>query len=280
MMFDDISPEEEALYLGYGKPGEEVVEEDEHDAIDAYDAPPPPKRSFGLLEEEEEEDAKPQSRFLVQQEMMEDKDLSGDPLMQMDWQVSIRRMGPRPVVPCDVGMAAETIVQAAKMQRISVSAAVLSELEKLTHQVDEFTRIDPLVVVSTTLAMSDTFSAYLEEQMPVSLYLLARATHARFQVLISEKTKTRPVSFSDPTLLLSVAPFTDGEERGTPFRIEERLDVDDAKLLQIRAYMISLGKLSPREACDLDFLEAQEEMFKSILSGETVIVRPKKKNKV
>lgn len=286
-MFDDITPEEEALYLGYGASSQKKVpNDDEYDAIDAYTAPsfkrPAPRDGF--LEEEDEEEE--QSFALVPQMMLkDDEQIEKDPIMNMDWQVSIRRMGPRPVVPCEEGMAAETLAFAASKeggQRVSLSAGTQSELQKLTKQVDEFTQIDPLVVVSTNLVVSDTFRAYLEETMPVSKYLLARALHARFNVMISAKTKTRPVPFDDANLLMQVAPFMNKDNNGQPFHIDECIEAaepDAGKMLQIRAYMISLGKISPREACDLDFLDQQQEMFKSILSGETVIVRPKKKMK-
>jgi len=276
-MFDDISPEEEARYMGYASAP--------MDAIDAYEAPVTTKkkgsRSYTLLEEEEDDAIAQQPKMLVQQEVIDEKDLENDPLMQMDWLVSIQRMGPRRIVPCDVGTAAETMLNAHRERRIELPRTLQMELASFCNQVDEFTRIDPLVVVSTKLDMSDTFSAFLQEQMPVSLYLLARVSHARFQVFISEKTKTRPIAFNDPEVVFKVEPYMDRDADGQPFHIEECLDnVDDAKVLQIRAYMMSLGKLSPRQACDLDFLEAQEEMFKSILSGEKVIVRPKKKSKV
>ena len=312
-MFDDITPEEEALYLGYGAnplpppppPPQKTSRhpatyDEEYDAIDAYAVPPQKKASFKrpapktdsnlLEEEEEEEDEMHHTSFApVPQTMLKDDDddvLSKDPIMNMDWQVPIRRMGPRPVVPCEEGMAAETLVHAASReggQRITLSSGVQSEIQKLTKQVDEFTQIDPLVVVSTNLIVSDSFRAYLEETMPISKYLLARALHARFNVVISAKTKTRPVPFDDPNLLMEVTPFLNKDDRGQSFNIDDCIgaaEPDEDKLLQIRAYMISLGKLSPRQTCDLDFLDEQQEMFKSILTGETVIVKPRQKKKI
>lgn len=297
MFEDDISPEEEALYSGYAVSQPVSRALNGYDYIDQY-APNKRKASYMLQENDadadednrQEEAEIDEQRFSgsAKQVTANDDEIDKDPLMQnMDFLVPVRRIGEgRRVVPQHIQSAAATLLDACSNEGgnfIALNQSTRTDLMKQTGHVDEYAQIDPLVVISCSLSITDSFRAYLEESIPFSEYILLRLLKARFQVRINNTIRTQPIPYEDPDLGLQVRPF-EGEEttRGQPFGVEESLaqvsnSVPNDRWIQIRGYMLSLGKLSPKNVCDPQFIEDQIGIFEKIISGQTVIVRKRNK---
>jgi hypothetical protein len=157
-------------------------------------------------------------------------------------------------------------------------------LQNFVNQMDETCQVDPFIVISASLAISDTFTAYLEEVVHLSEFILARVLNATFVVQVTPKMKTQPVPYNDPDLGITVSPYLGSSEttRGQPFGIRESLEacsdrLDDEARLQVRAYMLSLGVMSSRLVATMDFIEDQADIFKDVLSGELRICQARKK---
>ena len=217
-----------------------------------------------------------------------DKELDSDPIMaKYEFLVNVRRLGgERRIVPVHVQQAAETLVQAASAdggRLINMDQETSLMLQNYVNQMDETCQVDPFIIISASLTISDTFTAYLEEVVHLSEYVLARILNATFVVQVTPKMKTRPVPYNDPDLGIQVAPYMgDTTTRGQKFGIHESLEACSERLnsearLQVRAYMLSLGVMSSRLVATMDFIEDQADIFKDILSGELQICKARKK---
>lgn len=298
---DDITPEEAARYLGFAVPsapkrsggggggmfyggssssgskrGNLLLDaDDDYDDDDPFDA-----RAM--------DEALYSNKSRV--EMLDDSDVPKDPLFErMEFLVEIRRMGgSKQIIPLEAQKAAGTLLHLASNEGgnlISLDGASRAGLKQLTSGVvDEFTQVDPYVVLSTSIVLTDSCRVFLEEAVHFSEYMLLRVLHARFPLVINEKVKMRPIPFDDPELELHVAPYEGADTRGQPFNVAQCLEqvmeqVAPDKHIQIRAHMLAMGKMSPRQVCDHEFIEDQMEVFKDILGGRLRIVREKKKRR-
>ena len=165
---------------------------------------------------------------------------------------------------------------------INLDQAVKDQLQSLTNHMDEYAQVDPQIVISASLSISEHFTAFLEEAVPFSQFILARVLKARFVVRVTPKIKTQPIPFDDPDLGLRVEPYTGQKARGQPFGVESALeeasqDVEDDRWMQIRGHMLSLGVLSSASVVSPEFIEDQTDVFKDILSGKLRIVKPVKR---
>lgn len=300
---DDISPEEEAIYLGHAPPVSYAPAKE--DFIDQYAVAKPTKRKSNFMLQEsstaavddivddnfQEELDLDEQQFSgpTKQMTLDDADVDEDPLMKgnMEFLVPIRRLGGgRTIVPEHIQSAAGTLLYGCSNDGgnlISLDAHTRNALQQYHGHVDEYTQIDPSVVISASLEITETFRAYLEETISFSEYILIHVLPARFRVQITNTVKTQPIPFDDPNLNLKVRPFSgEDQDRGQPFGIDHSLEavaksIDSDRWVQIRAYMLSLGKLSPKTVCDPQFIEDQKEVFKKIISGEYRIVRKRQK---
>lgn len=252
--------------------------DDEGDALDRYDQQEEPMFSSSSLAE-------------ASVQTISDRELDSDPIMaKYEFLVNVRRLGgERRIVPLHVQQAAETLVEAASAdggRLINMDTETSLMLQNYVNQMDETCQVDPFIVISASLAISDTFTAYLEEVVHLSEFVLARVLNATFVVQVTPKMKTRPVPYNDPDLGITVSPYLGGgvsdSTRGQPFGIRESLQacsdrLDDEARLQVRAYMLSLGVMSSRLVATMDFIEDQADIFKDVLSGELRICQARKK---
>lgn len=222
---------------------------------------------------------------------LNDDEITKNPIMeQMEFLIPIDRAASgSEIVPYKAQAAAETLLFYASANggnEIALPEAVLGPLRLLVNRVDEFTQVDPLVVISATLRLPESCAVYLEETLPVSRYLLARALNVSFEVAITPKRRVKGVTLdNNEELEVSVRPYKgrDDRKRGDTFHLRELVEqserMDDNKWVQIQAYMITLGQLPPRRVCDFAFIDEQMENFKKILGGQLKVVRPHKKKK-
>ena len=301
-----FSAEDEAKYLGYGAPSFIEPEpprrraprrdepEDDDDPISRYERKKPSSfQSFYMIAEAEEA---PSSRMnqtvrssdVVGRTLRDDDALLNDPIMKMEFLVPITRVeGGRTIVPCKAQSAAEALLFLSSQEggaEISLSEVSKGELRLLVNRVDDFTQIDPLVVLTASVPVSPTCRIFFEEVISFSNYMLALVFNVRFCAVVTPKTKTPLIPLSDASVGVCARPYKGKDAtRGQPFNIDDALnaveelsgDID----LQVRAYMISLGQLTSRQVCDFEFIEEQRDVFKRITQGELKVVRHHKKKK-
>lgn len=311
---DDLSPEEEAMYLGgYYSTQPQSRQNDGDDYIDQYQQKSSRPSSYMLQEEEphfrapkrkasymlgDEEDAAndleevdlddQQYSGVVKQVTGDDKEIEEHPIMrQYEFLVPVNRMGAgRPIVPRHIQDAALQLLDAASIQGgslIRLDGAARKALMPCTNQIDEYASVDPAVVISCSLPISDSFRSFLEEIISFSEYILLRVLNASFRVIVTSSVKTKSIPFNDPDLGLKVRPYAgEDDARGQPFNVRDAIlsagqHLEKDRWLQIEAHMLSLGKLSPTSVCDDQFIEDQMEVFKEIISGKTRIVKKRQR---
>jgi len=301
---DDLTPEEEAMYLGggYYKPQQQ---QQKNDYIDQYEKKETPKykrkASYMLSTSENNDndggDDDDQDYFDIENMQYasvsknvtaDDKELEDNPIMKhYEFKVPINRMGAgRIIISRHIQNAASTLIDASTIQggsAIVLDSATRSTLQRLTNHVDEYATIDPPVVISCSLSISDSFKAFLEEVISFSEYILLHVLDAGFRVVVTNSTKTQRIPFNDPDLGLQLNPYIgDDETRGQPFNVRHCIEevagrISQDKWVQIEAHMLSLGKISPVTVCDVQFVQDQIQVFKNIISGQTIIVRKRQK---
>jgi hypothetical protein len=269
----DYTAEEERKYLGYG------IQEDPDDE----DMPPPSKQTGSMFPQQQEVS-------LSTGRVLGDEEIRKDPIMQMEFLVPVNRVAAgRQIVPYKAQRAAENLLALASRDadgEISLSRNVAEELNLLVGRVDEYTQVDPSVILSANVTASPTCRIYFEQVTSLSNYLLAMVTGATFSLEITSKTRLPPIPYKNDTVPIAVRPYKGSDTvRGQSFDIEKGLEKSTAHLaddvfIQVRAHMLSLGQLSPAQVCDLEYLDEQVGVMKKIVSGELVIVRPHKKTKI
>lgn len=270
----DYTPEEERKYLGYG------IQEDPDDD----DMPPPRRAGGGMFPQQSDEASLSKGRVLG------DEEIRKDPIMQMEFLVPVNRVAAgRQIIPYKAQRAAENLLALASRDadgEIALSRNVAEELNLLVGRVDEYTQVDPSVVLSATVTASPTCRIYFEQVTSLSNFLLAMVTGATFSLEITSKTRLPPIPYKNDTVPIAVRPYKGSDTvRGQSFDIEKGLEQSTAHLaddvfVQVRAHMLSLGQLSPAQVCDLEYLDEQMGVMKKIVSGELVIARPHKKTKL
>jgi hypothetical protein len=193
------------------------------------------------------------------------------------------------IVPSSVQQAVSVLFYASSEQQITpLSKGATQELNLLVGRPDEFTKIDPVVVLCGSISTGPC-RIRLKEMVPYSYALMARALNAQFIIQITEKVKTRAQPFDLEVVFKPYKSGTQFEAHTQPFgceaAVQARLDVmfddDNYKgvefLQQVNAYMYSLGPLSSVEACDVNAIELNVKAIQQIMSGELkpLVEKPK-----
>jgi hypothetical protein len=139
----------------------------------------------------------------------------------------------------------------------------LREIKRLADCDDEFTQVDPLVVIYDTFT-TGTCKIYVEETIPISTLLLARYFGLDYKITIMEDIESNPRLFSS----IKVRPYEgkqsqDFQPLGCSDLVEQRLKPDQRRLIQI--YMIRMGVQSSASVCDEEWLEAQTKAVGKVL---------------
>lgn len=271
--------------------GKGKEEEDEED--DGFDSPPArpamrpqqqtkkPKKQVSILVEEEEEDDDMPSTTKGRKE---------DPFKGKQLAIPLRgsKSTGGKVVPYAVQQAVTTLLLAVEQGQIETfSKNALRELTILNGCPDEYTQVDPFVILSSSID-TGTCKIHLKEAVPYSYALMARALNATFTVQITDKIKTKPQPFAHEDVVLRPYNASQPERYNQPFACEAAVQarVDDMEedegvefLLQVKAYMYSLGPLSSVDACDLANVETHVEAIKQIRVGKLkpLVDKPDKK---
>lgn len=178
------------------------------------------------------------------------------------------------VIPYQIQRAAETVIHADK----GLNRQTRQQLQGLVDHPDEFTVIDPQVIVAKTVD-TGMCKVYLKEVVPISHLLMARVLKVKYQLYVTKKVYFPPEDFSE----VVVKPYHGtGIEHAQPFgltteleaHIENDEDLSGGDFLdQVNAYMYAQGPISTREACDPEFIEMHVEAIKRIRSGSLVPIK-------
>jgi hypothetical protein len=186
-------------------------------------------------------------------------------------------------VPFRVQQAAERILESDTMHR--ADKRVLQHLSMVASSPNELCVVDPHVWMRGFVD-TGTCRVCLCEALPISEYLLARALRLSFSVQITPKAKTPPLEYEEAAASdIVLKPWTGdkptashAQPYGCSEQVRARMESAHPKLVQqVEVYMYALGPLSPALVVELEWVEAQLEAMKKILSGELVPMRPKKK---
>jgi hypothetical protein len=156
---------------------------------------------------------------------------------------------------------------------IQLTKDTKQELEMIMHCTDDGTQVDPLIVLTSSVP-TGVCRIYMKEVVPLSLFLLALASKAVYQVQVTEKAKSKP-TFFDSVVCRPFKGDANKKIEAQPFDLANILQVDDNILEQVTAYMFVIGPVSSQDACDRDFIETHLEKVKEIFNGELVLVEQK-----
>jgi hypothetical protein len=175
------------------------------------------------------------------------------------------------VVPFRVQMAANILL---RENEINMSPGVINTLETLMHHDDEYTIVDPYVVLSDTIPNGGLCKVYMKEIVPVSVILLLRAMNCSYGVRFSANDRSEDRSYVTD---VTVREFKDTnadhvQSFGCSDAIRDgceirNLDYDEV-VSEVYAYMTKQGEQPSYVACSPEFLEAHVVEIKNILSGE------------
>jgi len=256
---------------GYASRGGWMEEEEEEEKVDSFGI----RRHVGKGKEEEEEEEEEYRFGKRKAEMPPPSDIVGgkdDGLLRNLRLTSVngsvaplqKRIRSEFVVPFRVQLSADILLQNAGKSRLS--NITCSELQRIVDCDDEFTIVDPYVVLCDTIP-AGAFKVYMKEAVPVSRLLLLRALKCTYGV----GTKLRSYSGD-----VTVRPFKDTRTThvqgfGCDRAIEDALEtagLDEPEVMaHVRAYMIKVGAQPSYVACDCEFLDAHLKEVKNIING-------------
>ena len=203
-----------------------------------------------------------------QKQMLKDNQMSGT----VRYSATVRR-----TLPYEVRSAIAVVLACPQDTGLSEEARLVLE-HRLEQSEDEWTRIDPLVSVCKTLNTGHC-NIYLKEVVPISRWLVVRALRCEYALRITGKAHMEALPYDDNEIV--VRPYRGREgaaERYASFGLAA-LDLEGVAgpdaLLQVEAYMLQLGPLSPADVCDPTWLDEQGEMVGALLRGERVAMKPK-----
>jgi hypothetical protein len=171
------------------------------------------------------------------------------------------------VIPYNVQHGASLLLDAHNDQDIRLGYEALKEIQMLAACDDEFTRVDPFVVIYDTFT-TGTCKIYVEEVVPISDLLLARFFDFHYKVVIMEDIESNPRNFK----AIKARPYvgkthTDVQSLGCSDMVKQRLSAEQTKLVQI--YMLRMGPQSSSFVCDFDWLETQTKAMGKVLTQKS-----------
>jgi hypothetical protein len=152
-------------------------------------------------------------------------------------------MRPR-VIPYRIKAAARVIADAREVPR-----TVQTECEALARLPDEFTRVDPYVVLVDTVPLG-ALRVHMKEAVPVSTLLIARLLKCTYGI-----PGVAPRNYANARL----KPFHEtGLEHAQPFYCDEGID-EHYDRTRVLAYVQALGPIASEVAASHAFVDAHLE---------------------
>ncbi len=180
--------------------------------------------------------------------------------------IRIAPRDPASAIPFEVRQAAITLNE---------SAYADTPLSLLVTRQCSVDCVDPLVVMWSTAVNTGTCTVYLEDVVPVSVYLTACAAKLEYNVQVTSKVSTAPLQCDTSTV--HVKPYEGPEsaiEGVQSFGLPSAEGAADLQM-QIKAHMLTLGPLRPHDVCDPGWIEANVDTVERILRREHVVVMKK-----
>ena len=180
------------------------------------------------------------------------------------------------IIPYKTRMAADILVAACENNEIRLDYNAQSDLKKLVNCDDEYTMVDPPIVIYDTLS-TGSCSIYLKEVVRLSIYLLACFFKCTYLVEVVPDVRSNPKQYTEA----NVKPYHDSNvEHAQPFKCEDAVmavmrerfsdsDIEE-KLTYIKIHMMRIGHQSSFQASDPEFLTDQIAAIGSVLNNEKV----------
>lgn len=284
---DDISPDDWAKYGGggggyggYSSPkGKE--EEDEEEGMSLY--PKQTRHSDFVLKKRKNTNngyygnhrGREEDDDLIQKEIHREPVDTNKLFAEAGWSTGFNTpiqesISNKRIIPYDTRHGAALLLNAYEGKEVNFSREMVAVLQKLADCDDEFTEVDPKIVIYDQLS-TGTCTIYVEEVVPVSILLLARYFNLAYSITITEDMESKPRYFRD----VKTEP---PQGRSTQFKNIQGLGCAEAvkravrkdeqwKLIQI--YMIRMGAQSPQSILeDPDWLETQTRAIGNVLNRE------------
>lgn len=180
------------------------------------------------------------------------------------------------VVPYNVQHGAQLLLDAHLDGDIKLGYEALASIRKLAECDDEYTDVDPNVVIKDTFS-TGVFTTKVKEVVPISILLLARFLDLTFTVSLTQDMESQPRSFKT----VRVKPYRGQRLKGYQSlgcytAVKQRLSHEPEstwRLIQI--HMIRLGVQSPAFVCDLEWLETQTAAMGKVLSRQSAAPPPR-----
>lgn len=186
----------------------------------------------------------------------------------------------RIVIPYKTRMAADILLMACENNEIRLDYNAKSDLQKLVDCDDEYTMVDPPIVIWDSL-YTGTCNIYMKEVVRLSTYLVACYLKCTYQVEAVPEASSNPKLYTEA----KVKPYHDSNvEHAQPFGCEaavmnamtERFhnpqEVED-RLKYVKIHLMRVGHLSSFQATDPEFLAEQIDMMGTVLNNEKRVVQ-------
>ena len=291
-LMDDLTPEDWAKYgggYGYGEVKrvgllDEKDKEDEDDYSMSLSSKPSRSKSdfvvkkrnktvtFSQYEDDKDDD-------LIQTEI-EPKQSNIDQLLldvggSTGYNAPIQsRIDNKKIIPYDIQHSAYLLLEAHQQQDIRLPRETLSSIKKLAECNDEFTQIDPMVVIFDTFS-TGTCKIHVKEVVPISVLLLARHFNLTYSVRITDEMESNPRPFKG----VKVKPYHGKSTQhiqslGCQAMVNAYMKrAEQWKLVEI--YMLRMGaQSSVTLAGDEDWLEMQTKAIGKVLNKQAPNQRP------
>ena len=180
------------------------------------------------------------------------------------------------IIPYKTRMAADILLVACENREIRLDYAAQGDLKKLVNCDDEYTVIDPPIVLFDTLS-TGTCVIHLKEVVRTSIFLLACFLKCTYQVEVVPDVHSNPKQYTEA----KVKAYHDSNvDRFQPFGCEDTVmnvmrarfpgEELDEKLKFVKIHMMRIGHLSSFKASDPEFLWEQIEAMGPVLNNQAI----------
>lgn len=173
------------------------------------------------------------------------------------------------VIPYDIQHSADTLLRAAQGGEIRLGREAFQTIKRLADCADEFTQVDPRVVLYDTFT-TGVCEIYVKEVVPISILLLARYFNLDYSVQITKDLE----SVARPFREVKVKPFrgtltTHVQGLGCQDAVKRAMQNNVAKWSLVKMYMMRVGAQSPTSiAGDYEWIEAQTRAIGSVINKQ------------
>lgn len=175
------------------------------------------------------------------------------------------------VIPYEIQHSASVLLEAHQSGDIRLGYEALENIKKLADCADEFTEIDPKVVIYDTFS-TEVCKIYVKEVVPISILLLARHFGLEYSIQITKDLESNPRPFRD----VKVKPFHGDlvvfnhvQSLGCEEAVKQRMQNNSIQWNLVRMYMIRVGPQSAANLVgDFEWFEAQTRAIGSVLQRQ------------